>query len=57
MPVDFNPVVRCIQVHHGSAFAEGKSQSVNRAGYPKNMEVDRVCIGEDATYGDDFIAQ
>ena len=44
-------------MNHGAAFAEGKRQAVNCTGYPENMEVDRVCIGEDATYGDDFIAQ
>lgn len=49
-------MVWCIQVNRGSAFAEGKCQSVNCAGYPKYMEVDRVSIGEDATYGDDIIA-
>lgn len=43
-------------MHHDAAFAEGKSQAVNCAGYPKYMEIDGVCIGEDATYGDDFIA-
>lgn len=43
-------------MHHGPAFAERKSQAVNGAGYPKNMEIDRMCISEDATYGDDFIA-
>jgi hypothetical protein len=44
-------------MHHGAAFAEGKSQTVDCAGEPKGMEIDRVCIGEDATYGDDFIAE
>ena len=43
-------------MHHRSALAEGKSQSVNCAAEPKSMEIDRVCICEDATYGDDFIA-
>ena len=56
LPVYFHPVVRSLQVHCGSAFAEGKGQTVNCAGYSKSMEVDRVCISEDATYGDDFIA-
>ena len=44
-------------MYHGAAFAEGKGQAVNCAGEPKSMEIDRVCIGEDATYGDDFIAE
>ena len=57
LPVYFRSVVRSLQVQHGSVFAEGERQAVNCAGYPEGMEVDRVCIGEDATYGDDFIAQ
>lgn len=44
-------------MYHGAAFAEGKGQTVNCAGEPKSMEINRVCIGEDATYGDDFIAE
>ena len=44
-------------MHHGAAFAEGKGQTVDRAGESKGMEIDGVCIGEDATYGDDFIAE
>ena len=44
-------------MYRGAAFAEGKGQAVNCAGEPKSMEIDRVCIGKDATYGDDFIAE
>jgi hypothetical protein len=56
LSVHFHPVVRSLQVYYGAAFAERGSQSVNCAREPKGMEIDRVCIGEDATYGDDFIA-
>lgn len=44
-------------MYHGAAFAEGKGQAVNCADEPKSMEINRVRIGEDATYGDDFIAE
>jgi hypothetical protein len=44
-------------MHHRAAFAERKGQPVDCAGEPEGLEIDRACIGEDATYGDDFIAQ
>jgi hypothetical protein len=43
-------------MYYRAAFAERAGQSVNRAGEPNGVEIDRVCIGEDATYSDDFIA-
>ena len=57
LPVHFHPVVRSLQMHHGAVFSEGKGQAVNCAGEPKSMEIDRVCIGEDATYGDNVVAE
>jgi hypothetical protein len=56
LPVHFHRVVRSLQMNRGAALAEGKGQPVNCAGEPESMEIDRVCIGEDATYGDDVIA-
>ena len=56
LQVYFHHMVRSLQMPRSSALAEGKRQAVNGAGYDKGMEVDRVCIGEDATYGDYFVA-
>jgi hypothetical protein len=49
--------MRSLQVNHGAESTEGKGQAVNCAGEPKSMEIDRVCIGEDATYGDNVVAE
>ncbi|BCW68413.1 hypothetical protein NicSoilB4_31760 [Arthrobacter sp. NicSoilB4] len=57
MSIHFHAVVRSLQMYHGAAFSEGKGQTVNCAGQPKSMEINRVCIGEDATDGDDIIAE
>lgn len=43
-------------MHRCPAFLEGKGYPVNCAGHAKSMEIDRMCISENPTYGDHFVA-
>jgi hypothetical protein len=56
LPIDFHAVVRCFQVHHDSAFAQRKGQSVNRPRDAKRKEIDRMRISKNASDCDNLVA-
>jgi hypothetical protein len=56
LPIDFHAVVRCYQVHHDSAFAQRKGQSVNRPRDAKRKEIDRMRISKNASDCDNLVA-